>query len=406
MKIAFILYDGFSTYDFASLYEPLTQLKAMHLQPDLTWQLCAIQPTVTDALGLPYQATQISPSLDEFDLVVLPGGRVSETLLADTGLLEWLSGAGQTAWLAAVGEGALLLAAAGLLKDKRVAAAQPNLDRLSALGAQPQEQALVEHDAIFSAAGSGAALELGLSLCAQLAGLGAAGQVRNRMGAADNAFFTQPGADNSTAAGQALSSAEGVRYARVSRKTRETEIELELDLDGTGEQDIQTGLPFLDHMLAQIAAHGLFDIDLKAQGDLHIDPHHTVEDVALALGESFRLALGDRRGIVRIASAICPMDETLANVTIDFSGRPYAVIQVEWSTPSTGGIPVTLFEHFLESFAVQARCNLHARVDYGRDDHHKVEALFKALGRALDAATRLDDRRAGLVPSTKGVIFS
>ncbi len=404
MKIAFVLYDGFSTYDFASLYEPLTQLRSLQLQPNLSWQLCAAQATVLDVMGLPYPATQTQPPLRDFDLVVVPGGEVPDDLLADAEWLAWLAGAGQTAWLAAVGKGALLLAAAGLLKGKRVAAAEPNLERLVELGALPVEQALVEDDAIFSAAGSGAALELGLSLCAQLAGMGAAAQVRTQMGTAYDAFFKQTGTNISAA--PAVTSIEGVRYARVARKTRETEIELELDLDGTGEEDVQTGLPFLDHMLTQVAAHGLFDLTLKAQGDLHVDPHHTVEDVALALGEAFCTALGDRRGIVRMASAACPMDESLAEVTVDFSGRPYTVIQVEWSTPSVGGIPVTLFEHFLESFAVQARCNLHASVAYGRDDHHKAEALFKALSRALDAATRLDERRAGKIPSTKGVIFS
>jgi imidazoleglycerol-phosphate dehydratase len=196
-----------------------------------------------------------------------------------------------------------------------------------------------------------------------------------------------------------------VRTAQVRRKTGETEIELSLTLDGSGEHAIDTGLPFFDHMLAQVAVHGLFDINLQAQGDLHIDPHHTIEDVGLALGEAFRQALGERSGLVRMASAYCPMDESLARVVVDFSGRPYAVIHVNWTGPYISNIPVTLFEHFLESFAVQARCNLHAELLYGRDDHHKSEALFKALGRALDAAVQIDLRRAGRVPSSKGVLF-
>jgi imidazoleglycerol-phosphate dehydratase len=167
----------------------------------------------------------------------------------------------------------------------------------------------------------------------------------------------------------------------------------------------RNGLPFFDHMLAQVAVHGLFDLELQARGDLQIDPHHTIEDVGLALGEAFRQALGDRSGLVRMASAYCPMDESLARAVVDFSGRPYAVIRVDWTGPYIAAIPTTLFEHFLESFAVQARCNLHAELLYGRDDHHKAEALFKALGRALDAAVQIDPRRAGRVPSSKGVLF-
>jgi imidazoleglycerol-phosphate dehydratase len=196
-----------------------------------------------------------------------------------------------------------------------------------------------------------------------------------------------------------------VRTAQVSRKTAETEIELSLALDGNGQHTIDTGLPFFDHMLSQVAVHGLFDIELQARGDLHIDPHHTIEDAGLALGDAFRQALGNRSGLVRMASAYCPMDESLARVVVDFSGRPYAVIRVDWTGPHISTIPTTLFEHFLESFAIQARCNLHAELLYGRDDHHKAEALFKALGRALDAAVQIDPRRAGRVPSSKGVLF-
>ncbi len=194
-----------------------------------------------------------------------------------------------------------------------------------------------------------------------------------------------------------------MRTAKISRKTNETDITVELNLDGSGQHEIATGIGFLDHMLTHIAVHGLFDLTVKAQGDLHIDAHHTVEDVALVLGSAFDQALGDRKGIVRMASFYAPMDETLAFVAIDFSGRPYAVIDAEWTAPSVGDIPTSLFPHFLESFAINARCNLHARVLYGRDDHHKVEALFKALARTLDAATQLDPRR-GEVPSTKGTL--
>jgi len=195
-----------------------------------------------------------------------------------------------------------------------------------------------------------------------------------------------------------------MRTAEISRQTNETQIEIKLDLDGTGNHEISTGVGFLDHMLAHLAVHGLFDLTVKATGDLHIDVHHTVEDVALALGQAFDKALGDRKGIVRMGDCFAPMDETLAHVAIDLSGRPYAVIQAEWHTPYVGNIPTTLFPHFFESFVVTSRCNLHARVLYGRDDHHQAEALFKAWARALNAASRFDERRAGNIPSTKGTL--
>jgi imidazoleglycerol-phosphate dehydratase len=195
-----------------------------------------------------------------------------------------------------------------------------------------------------------------------------------------------------------------MRTATVRRTTKETDIKITLNLDGTGEHEIDTGLGFLDHMLRHVAVHGLFDLTVKAEGDLHIDPHHTVEDVALVLGTTLDEALGDRKGIARMGSAYVPMDETLGFVAVDLSGRPYAVIDVAWRAPAVGEIPVTLFEHAFESLAITARANVHARVLYGRDDHHKAEALFKALGRALDAATRIDTRRGKTIPSTKGTL--
>lgn len=195
-----------------------------------------------------------------------------------------------------------------------------------------------------------------------------------------------------------------MRTAELSRQTNETQVEIRLDLDGTGQHEISTGIGFLDHMLAHLAVHGLFDIVVKAQGDLEVDTHHTMEDVALVLGTAFDQALGDRRGIVRMADCFAPMDETLAHIAVDLSGRPYAVIQAEWHTPYVGNIPTTLFAHFFESFAITARCNLHARVLYGRDDHHQAEALFKAWARALDKASELDSRRLNAIPSTKGTL--
>ncbi len=195
-----------------------------------------------------------------------------------------------------------------------------------------------------------------------------------------------------------------MRTATIHRQTRETDIALTLNLDGTGQHDIATGIGFLDHMLTHVAVHGLFDLTVKAVGDLHIDAHHTIEDTALVLGQGFAEALGDKAGIVRMGSAYVPMDEALAFVALDLSGRPYVVIDAAWHGPNIGQVPTTLVSHFLESLAVTAKANLHARVLYGRDDHHQAEALFKALGRALDAATQLDPRRGGAVPSTKGVI--
>jgi imidazoleglycerol-phosphate dehydratase len=194
------------------------------------------------------------------------------------------------------------------------------------------------------------------------------------------------------------------RTSTLRRRTAETDIVLTLDLDGTGQHTIATGVGFLDHLLTHVAVHGLFDLDVKASGDLHIDAHHTIEDVALVLGQAFAEALGDKQGIVRIASTYVPMDEALAFVAVDLSGRPYAVVEAEWGAPMLGQFPTSLVAHFLESFAAAARINLHARVLYGRDDHHQAEAIFKALGRALDAATQIDPRRGWNIPSTKGTL--
>ena len=194
------------------------------------------------------------------------------------------------------------------------------------------------------------------------------------------------------------------RTSSIHRHTTETDIQLRLNLDGTGQCTASTGVGFLDHMLRHIAVHGLFDLEIKAIGDLEIDAHHTVEDVALALGACLDQAWGGRKGIVRMGHAYAPMDEALAFVAVDLSGRPYTVVEAEWNAPMIGQLPTTLVPHFLESLATAGRFNLHARVLYGRDDHHKAEALFKALGRALDMAARIEPRRGDQVPSTKGVL--
>jgi imidazoleglycerol-phosphate dehydratase len=195
-----------------------------------------------------------------------------------------------------------------------------------------------------------------------------------------------------------------MRTANIQRKTNETDVSIKLNLDGTGQNNIATGIGFLDHMLTHIAIHGLFDLIVRAKGDLSVDVHHTVEDVALTLGSAFDQALGDRKGIVRMTHAYVPMDESLAFVAVDLSGRPYCVLEAQWGNAQIGELPTSLVPHFMESFAVASRSNLHARIPYGHDDHHKAEALFKALARALDSATQIDPRRQGSIPSTKGTL--
>jgi imidazoleglycerol-phosphate dehydratase len=194
------------------------------------------------------------------------------------------------------------------------------------------------------------------------------------------------------------------RYGRVARTTKESSVLVEIDLDGTGKADVDTGIGFYDHMLAQLAKHGLFDLLVKTTGDLHVDAHHTVEDTAIALGGAFREALGDKEGIRRFANASVPLDETLAEAVVDLSGRPYLVHEEpERMAPMIGAYDTTLTRHIFESFVAQARICLHLRVPYGRNAHHIVEAQFKAVARALRDACALDPRVTG-VPSTKGVL--
>jgi imidazoleglycerol-phosphate dehydratase len=194
------------------------------------------------------------------------------------------------------------------------------------------------------------------------------------------------------------------RSSSITRRTGETEISLALNLDGSGQAEIGTGIGFLDHMLTLWAKHGLFDLRVAAHGDLHIDEHHTAEDTCICLGRAIDEALGERRGIVRTAHSFVPMDEALALVAVDLGGRPYCVLQADFATPRVGQLGTDLIGHLLESIAFAGRLNLHTQVLYGRNDHHKVEAIFKALGRALDAATRHEPRLGGTVPSTKGVL--
>ena len=193
------------------------------------------------------------------------------------------------------------------------------------------------------------------------------------------------------------------RASSIKRDTAETNIILEIKLDGSGNRDIKTGIKMLDHLLDQLAKHGLIDIKLYANGD---DIHHVVEDVAISMGRAFGEALGEKRGIVRMADVAVPMDDVLVTVAVDISGRGYSVLNLEFSNNDMSGFPADLVRHFLESFAIEARMNLHASIVYGTNDHHKAEALFKALGRALDKATRIDERLAGGLPSTKEYLES
>ena len=191
------------------------------------------------------------------------------------------------------------------------------------------------------------------------------------------------------------------RKAKIKRETQETAVALEIVIDGSGEYEMTTGLRMFDHLLSQMAQHGCFDMKVSATSH---DPHHMVEDVALCLGRAFNQALGDKKGIVRMGHAFVPMDDVLVMVAVDISGRGYAETEAGFGSDSISDLPASLVMHFLESFAMEARLNLHCQVLRGTDDHHKAEALFKALGRALDQATRYDSRLQGRVPSTKNTL--
>jgi len=195
------------------------------------------------------------------------------------------------------------------------------------------------------------------------------------------------------------------RSSRVERVTKETKILIELELDGSGRTEVQTGVPFFDHMLAQLGKHGLLDLTVQAQGDIEVDAHHTVEDTALALGQALREALGDKAGISRFGDALIPLDETLARAAVDLSGRPYAVhSEPAGMAPLIGSYDTTLTQHFFESLAHAAGLCVHLDVLRGRNPHHIVEAQFKAFARALRAAAAPDPRAPGAIPSTKGVL--
>jgi imidazoleglycerol-phosphate dehydratase len=189
-----------------------------------------------------------------------------------------------------------------------------------------------------------------------------------------------------------------IRKSVIKRETQETSVSLELNLDGSGKWEITTGIRMFDHLLSQLAQHGRFDLKCAANGT---DVHHVIEDVAICLGKALGEALGEKRGIIRMGDALVPMDETLVMVAVDLSGRAYTVLDLAFNDNDMPGFPSDLVRHFLESFAAESRINLHARVEYGTNDHHKTEALFKALGRSLNKAVKLDPSLGDALPSTK-----
>ena len=194
------------------------------------------------------------------------------------------------------------------------------------------------------------------------------------------------------------------RSAILSRTTTETEIQLALELDGSGRAEVATGVGFLDHMLTALARHALFDLDVQASGDLHVDDHHTVEDVGIVLGQAFAQAIGDKRGIRRYGVAIVPMDEALVEAAVDISGRPLLAWSVAFAAPAIGAMDTELFEEFFRAFAHNAMITLHVTQKAGRNAHHVAEGCFKALARALRMAAEPDPRAAGVIPSTKGAL--
>jgi imidazoleglycerol-phosphate dehydratase len=195
-----------------------------------------------------------------------------------------------------------------------------------------------------------------------------------------------------------------MRAARVSRRTAETDVAVSLSLDGTGTCAVETGVGFLDHMLELFARHGLFDLEAKVAGDLHVDQHHTVEDTGIALGQALREALGDKRGITRYADLHMPMDETLTRVAVDISGRPFLVFRTTFPTEKIGAFDTELVREFFQAFAMNAGLTLHVETLYGANAHHIAESCFKGLARALRAAVAVEPREAGRVPSTKGAL--
>jgi len=198
---------------------------------------------------------------------------------------------------------------------------------------------------------------------------------------------------------------DDIRSAKIVRTTKETDITVELNLDGSGKYDIKTGIGFFDHMLDQLSRHSLIDMKIRANGDLYIDAHHTVEDTGIAIGQAIAMALGDRAGINRYASVDLAMDETLTRAALDVSGRPYLIWRVNFSRPKVGDFDTELFREFFQAFAQNAGITLHVTNHYGENNHHIAETCFKAVARALRTALEIDPRQKGVIPSTKGSLL-
>jgi imidazoleglycerol-phosphate dehydratase len=199
---------------------------------------------------------------------------------------------------------------------------------------------------------------------------------------------------------------ESPRTAEVNRDTQETQIKINLGLDGTGQGEIATGIPFLDHMLTLFSRHGFFDLSIKAEGDIQVDYHHLVEDMGISLGQAFREALGDKSGIKRYGFFVLPMDETLVTVALDLSNRGFLVFEADLSVSLVRDFNIQLFKEFFQAFANEVACNLHIRLEHGEEPHHVAEAIFKGFAKSLDIATQIEPRLEGRIPSTKGTLSS
>jgi imidazoleglycerol-phosphate dehydratase len=359
MKIGIIYYPWASFVDIAALLSTFKECKSL---AEIQFEICSYLPFTDKGDTLSVTASHVGLPLNGFDLLVIPGSEINENGNLDINWITWLRATDSDTVYYAFNQGKSLLKSMKLENKWKQSEINPLNGYFTGLTILKE---VLSPDEI-----------LGIS---------------KKIGV--ESFW------------QSFLQSQNLRQASISRKTAETQISIKLDLDGNGKSTITTAIPFLDHMINQISKHGLFDIELKAIGDLEIDQHHTMEDCGIILGDAFRQALGDRKGINRMASATIPMDESLATVTLDFSGRPYCVIQSQWNGENIGDLPVSLFDHFLESFAIAARCNLFVQVHSGKDNHHMCEAIFKAMARALYQSCALDIRRMGQIPSTKEMLF-
>lgn len=362
MKIGIIYSPSASIVDIAGLIQTFSLSKQLFSDVDIQFEICSFLPQKTMETNITINPSYVGLPLSGFDILVLPGSSGYEKLKTDIHWLTWVQSADSTSNFYGFHEGISIVNLVNVPNRWKSNTHNPLNGFFVSL--------LVLADILEPEKISTIVRALGIESSWQ--------------------FYLQT---------------MNIRQSALFRDTAETQIRVSLALDGSGKSNINTRIPFMDHMLHQIAKHGLFDIELNANGDLEIDYHHTMEDCGIILGDAFRLALGDKKGINRMASTSVPMDESLATATIDFSGRPYFMIQSKWNGDNIAEIPVSLFEHFLESLAIAARCNLFIQVQAGKDNHHMCEAIFKALARALDQASSLDVRRLDQIPSTKEKIF-